>query len=937
MIFKHLFRPKHQSPNPKIRIQVIDNLNKQEPEQRSILHELAFNDDDVNVSLAALQKLDSFVLWYKMSEIAKNERVLKRSQKIVEENLFSEQSELLNNEEKRKFVQECRDHRLLEKLLGQIWLQQDTDLVLEVLKKLNKPQVQEKLLLESRNEALQLALLAKLQDGAQQRKLLNKLIKKTASDNIKNESQSLLESWLRAESLPIEIEQQVKMILSRLLALKDSHDLPVIQAQQDILLQNYQKLAEDFYCLTDIKRQEIEQKYLEITEKLTRTIELLTPQWQAKLAEQALLSNIETLVASVEQTLTKLSAELASRISEITESEANDFSQQLVSHSENLQALIHQLDSNNHQQHKRLEQLQQKLLASQNTVQNLTEFQQAIQVADTLVTKFAALPLPNDQSQIEAAQDFVNDLKRQWRDVVGNHQGHVPKVLTDKWNSRNKDWQFALKQLKTAVNAELARCRNKIRAVDSLIQQGKFKAAMGLYQKVQVWFAALPEKQNSQLEKSFNSIKQQIENLQDWQEYIAAPRKPALLQEVESLITAPLSIDEQAKAVKSLRAQWNSLGKLDTESDQALNQAFDQAIEKAFEPCRQHYDKQQQTREQNLAAKQQIIAELKTLSESTIGISELAKYLKLLQQKWKKVGEVDYKLRSAIYEEFQGLTAPLRDKVNQFYQDNQEQKQKLLDKAIALVELESVSEAIEQVKVLQAQWKTIEHAGRKAEAELWPAFRKANDDVFAKRTAENQQQKQALKQQLELVKDKVSELETSINEAQDKATIQAALEGKSEITELLASLPVSEQKVIEGKLQSITEIQDKKLASLKKAAKLQHFRDIFSILQTWQAGSDLTESIKVLPKPWQTCFINLNRSVDRHQLLLQMEILAQIDSPKEDEKSRQQMQMQLMAQKLQTGEALELITLLKEWISAGVLDDASKKLLPRLEKVYLEV
>ncbi|MDU0355530.1 DUF349 domain-containing protein [Paraglaciecola aquimarina] len=935
MIFKHLFRSKHQSPNPQIRIQAIDNLNKQDPEQKSILHELAFNDADVNVSLAALQKLDSFVLWYKMSEISKNERVLKRAQRVVEETLLADQTELLSAGDKRKFVQECRDNRLLEKLLQQNWIQQDTDLTLELLQKLDKPQVQEKLLLESQNEPLQLRLLEQLRDGTQQRKLLNRLIKKSPVEAIKVQSKRILDDWLVAESLPLEIEQQVKMILSRLLALKDGNELPLIQQQQTDLVAQYQRLTSQFSCLTDVKRQELEQKYADISQKVTRTIDLLLPEWQAKLADKALRSSINSVSENVNQSLSHLSEQLATRISDITETEASTLARQLATHSQDLQSLIHQVDKHDQQLHKQLEQLQNKLMTGQNTLANLAEFQHSIHAAESILTKFTDLTLPTDQSQIEAAQDFAYETKKQWQQAIGNYQSQLPNTLIERWNSRNKEWQLALKQLKQAVNAEVSRCRNKIRAVDSLVRQGKFKAAMGLYQKVQVWFDALPEKQQQSLEKSFMSVKEQIENLQDWQEYIAAPRKPALLNEVERLITQPFAIDAQARAIKALRAQWNSLGKLDSESDQALNQAFDQAIEKAFEPCRQHYDKQQQERQQNLLAKQKIITDLQALADSTVATSELAKSLRTLQQKWKKIGEVDYKLRTTVFDQYQALYSPLREKVNQFYQANQEQKQKLLDKAQALVELESVSEAIEQVKVLQTQWKTIEHAGRKAEAVLWPAFRKANDDVFARRTAENQQHKQREQQQVELVKQQVTELEGRLFEAEDKADIQNALQNRSDILALAAALPIAQQKDIERRLQTAVERQRDKLAAIKSAEKRQHFRDIFAILKDWHGDPDITDRINVLPKSWQGSFVNLVDSVDRHTLVLQMEILAQIESPKEEAATRQHVQMQLMAQKLQTGEGVELSTLLKRWISGGVLDHDSIQLLPRLEKVYL--
>ena len=77
MIFSRIFAPSHQSPKPEKRMQAIESLSPDKAQEKTILHELAFNDEDANVSLAALEKLNSFVLWLKMSQIAKQSRVKK--------------------------------------------------------------------------------------------------------------------------------------------------------------------------------------------------------------------------------------------------------------------------------------------------------------------------------------------------------------------------------------------------------------------------------------------------------------------------------------------------------------------------------------------------------------------------------------------------------------------------------------------------------------------------------------------------------------------------------------------------------------------------------------------------------------------------------------------------------------------------------------------
>ena len=935
MIFKHLFRSKHQNPDPQVRLQAIENLNQQDPQQKSVLHELAFNDSDVGVSLAALQKLDSFVLWYKMSEIAKNERVQKKSQQFVENTLLDENNSALSEDEKRKFILETRDIRIVEKLLVQPWVQQDTQLAMSLLQKADKPQLQEKLLFDSQNESLQIAILSTFTDSVQTRKLLNKVQKKIAASEVIALANDTLKSWQAAEQAPIEVEQQVKMVLSRLLALKDQSDLLYIQQQQSELTQQYTQLAERFDCLTELKRTEIQQKHSVISLRVERTIALLKPQWEAQQAELVLSQSMQALVAEVEQSLAEVSKQLTTRITEISTSEVDVFVKTIHQQTEKLHSLTRQLPATQSSEHRRLEQLNNQLRSSLNTLESLADFQQAIQTCQELIEKFAGLALPNDASQIEAAEEYLREQRAQWRASIASYQAHVPVALTQQWNELLKQWQQATKALRNQVDGDVSRCRNKIRAVESLINQGKFKAAMVLYQKVQRWFTELPERQQGQLERTFTSVKEQIENLKDWQEYIAAPRKPALLTEVEALIAQPLEIEAQSTAIKSLRSQWNSLGKIDSESDNALNVAFESAIEKAFAPCREFYDQQQKQREQNMLAKQQLLAEIKALGEREGSVTELAKALGSVQQKWKNIGEVDFKQRNALYDSYQKLLNPLKDKVSAFYQDNAEQKQALLTKAEKLSELESVDEAIEQAKKLQQTWKTIEHAGKKAEAQLWPLFRKANDSLFAKKSEVNQQQIAEVREQVELIKQQVTQFEASLGNAADKASVQSAMQEKQGVIDAINTLPTRDRRALEQRVQSVVEQQQAKLAELAKAAKSQTYLDLFSALKEWQSDDEIPASAASLNKQWQQCFREVSKGNDRHELTIKMEIVAQKDSLKKDAEKRQMIQMQLMAQKLQSGDSLDLLSLLKDWIRAGSLSKTDLTMLKRIKPLFV--
>ena len=88
MIFSKLFQPKYKHKDPLVRIQAIGTLSAEESQHKSVLHELAFNDSDNRVSVAALNKLNNFDLWWKMMEISKDERLARHARSKVEDALL---------------------------------------------------------------------------------------------------------------------------------------------------------------------------------------------------------------------------------------------------------------------------------------------------------------------------------------------------------------------------------------------------------------------------------------------------------------------------------------------------------------------------------------------------------------------------------------------------------------------------------------------------------------------------------------------------------------------------------------------------------------------------------------------------------------------------------------------------------------------------------
>ncbi|MDP5031797.1 DUF349 domain-containing protein [Paraglaciecola sp.] len=938
MIFNRFFRSKHLDPNPHVRIKAIEKLNSELSAEKSVLHELAFNDPDAGVSLAALQKLDSFTLWYKMSEISKDERVLKKSQQIVEQSLFDPTNTRLNEQEKLSFVRQCKDVKLLEKLVFLPWVQSDTRLAETLLTKISKPVVLEKIILESSNAELQNRLMDKLSDEATSRKLLAKVIKKGRAEAVNQKARDILQKWDLQQQLPISIEKDTTMLLSRLLALKEQTDLRIITVQQELLTAQYAELCEQFSCLAESKKREFEQKFSEISQRVNNTIELLKPQWQEEQAAQLLSKNINDLQSKSREVLDAANALLREHMLEITNDQVESTTEELNHLYDSVKQTLRSLPADKSVEKRRLELIIEQIIQCQESLANLPGFMLCLGHSQELLQQFSALKLPDDVSQIDAAEQYLREVKHQWREITQRFNKNLPAELLSAWQQVVHDWQGAIKNLSEQVNQEVARCRNKYRAIEGLINQGRFRLAIDVYSKVLVWYEKLPEKQQDKLNKIHSQIKQQIENLKDWQEYIAAPRKPALLSDAEQLVLAPLSdIEEQAKAIKVLRQQWNSLGVIDSESDAALNVAFDETLEKAFAPCRAHYEQQQLLRAQNLQDKNAILLELGQLNESTGELSQLSKQLTTLQQKWRKTGEVEFSLRNDLYARFQSAVLPLKEKVSAYYQSNAEQKGVLVKKAQQCLEITPIEDGINQIKLLQQQWKSTQHAGKKAEAVLWPAFKEACDKVFALRNAQFEQQKSQQIQQIVSLKEKLAAMQSAVEQAQNKAEFEQASALKADITDLLASVASKERHALERQLQGLEQQISQGIAKQESSLVQRQYVSVFKVMSKWQTPDELPAEHEELSNTWQAAF---NQSAQgpmltRHELTVMLEILKEQASPNVDSALRQHLQLQLMAKKLQDGDLEQADDLLKKWISLGPLTTNEQSYFERVQSLFI--
>lgn len=936
MIFKTLFQPKYKHKDPAVRIQALQQLSPDDQQHISILHELAFNDSNVAVSMAALEKLNNFDLWWKMADTSSDQRIVRKARSKVEQALMGAGDVVVTDKIKHTFIKECKDVALLETLLQHGVLDEsDTGLMLGVLTKINKPQLNMRILLSTDNAKLRSSLFDQIHDESE----IAKIAKKAKTTELVELANNKLAHIQEMRQKPIQLAKDVRLVLSKLLALVEQQDYQALEQQRTLLQQQFDDAKASFDCLDADSAQEFTEKFQGIVQRLDKKALQLQGAWQEQQVLEQQSKVLQQAHDTANQVLSKVKDSLNKNASEITLGELESFTSSIEQAQDSLTAIAQQNISP--AERKGIESLINKLLACRASLDSLPALQTALGQADELLNQFSDLSLPNDVSQIDAAQLHLDELEQKWNALKEQFTHIWPTEIDARWKKVRKSWIDSLRSLRAQLNETVNTCRTKLNIVRKQIDQGRFKNAFRHYEKLLELFQDLPETQKAKLGRSFESVQLDIENLKDWQAYIAQPRKPEVLKEIEQLALHPLEPTEQARRVKEIRHQWNSLGTVDSEADELMNKAFDMACEKAFAPCREFFAEQDARREQNLNHKFSLLERLAEMLDAGTAVSELEKAYMEMRKQWQEVGDIDFKSREQLNERYQQVINPVKEKINGFYQQNADLKNSLVEQAKELIGLENWREATDKAKELQGQWRKIEKAGAKAERKLWSEFRAINDQIFAKRDEEFAKQKEEQNVVIEAIQSHLTELSEKVEQAQSRSDLtELKSKGVASIREQFNSLPKGAAKELREQFKDVSNRLSEKLEYLSEYQNTELYRNIFTILEQWR-GADAPEAAGELPGFWRQAFQVATidegemAKYNRKELLILMELMRGIESPQEDSEMRKTLQLQLMALKLEQGEHMDMDELLRSWIGKGVMSDDDLQLLPRLNKVFV--
>lgn len=944
MIFKTLFTPAYKSTDVNKRISSIQVLDPKNDKHKSILHELAFNDSEDAVMLAALHKLNSFTLWVKTAEIAYSAKLRKQAQEQVFAQLEDElavPSKIFINHVTQSKQKPFVDHMLFNSNR----LLQHADVILSMLSTIENETLLRRFYVERADLTQQLHIISTINDA----KLLSRLLKQTTELEAQNSIKQKLAECEALKDKPLKLKQQATLINSRLLALKEAQDYEYLQLQSSVLSAEFEQLRPQLSILARDDALELAGKYLSLKNVLQQKLSALEKQYNAQQALAKItneLSGLQERCATVYQQTDLLLANTGDN----ADVQIKILKGAIASANEDLAKIENKPQTPAHRAKAKhiYTQLQQALAKLENLPEFIERTNKAKQVLldiAQLTQQYADIAVLNKQQVLEVSAN-LDLLKQQFNEV--NQQTNKVDALP---GTVTKEFASAVSALRKRTNVyfdnikkKQHQCEGKLKVVNKLISEGKFKPAISTFYHASTMFEALQNDAGTRLNNTFEATKAEIEKLQDWQAYIAQPRKPQLLQQVQD--TAETKIEshfERAELVKRFRQQWSSFGVLHTQEDDALNKAFDIAIEKAFAPCRVFFAQLEKLREQNLEQAQQLVIEVKGIDENTPD-SELPAIVEKLKKRFNKIGDIEKSKARTVRRKFNQSIKHLQARVYAMHQECAEQKQKLIEKAASLCLLEDINEAANQAKNLQQQWKSVGFAGRAQETLLWQAFREHNDAIFAKyknilseRQTANSEALVALDAQMKNMAKTIAASKKQSDLSFYSASYDALL---SQVEALDTSLLAKAQQ----KLATIQRQYENRLQQLEQQKQVQSLEDVFSCLADFKQN-DLPSGVNNLPKRYQAWFkrsgkpkLSMLESFNRDELALVSAIL--LDKPLSEidlgsQEQRQALQVTLMAHKLQGNEVIEPESVLAAYISLGPLQENELGSLAAMRTMYL--
>ena len=534
---------------------------------------------------------------------------------------------------------------------------------------------------------------------------------------------------------------------------------------------------------------------------------------------------------------------------------------------------------------------------------------------------------PKNTDKLHALKGSINRLSQLGESELKTIEGKVQtlqKELQIKLD-RNLNHQEQLKQNTLAL----------LETLKQALESGQSHDALPAWDKIQGNISNMQGKLRSTLQAQTNIYKAKLTELRDWKSFAATEKKKELITQMQHLLDSKMHAGDRSKHIGDLHRKWKELGR--SNQNEELWRKFKTISDQAYEPCKAYFKQRKQDMAENLQKRREICkkleAELENIAKENINISSINKLLSQSEKDWKTYAPVDQSKIKTLQKNYYGVVNQLRRLRRNSLKQNGKEKQSLIEQAQELANLEDNKKAMEEAKRLQQEWKKHGPTSYKEDKKYWDNFRAACDKVFEKRTQQSakiQDDIKAAEKKLEAI---LNSLENTLG-LEDEEFRAARKDFNSLVQDFAASLDPRIKKQrnrwldqfngVKRKIeQRFKALPDKKHLKLKNA--LLTKASFCSALESKLLGSENDEKLSQISaqfdkEAWEGLETSGNIEYEKameervqqvskakslrtletilkesesklRSLCIELEIRANIESPKEDQSHRMQIQL----------------------------------------------
>jgi len=562
----------------------------------------------------------------------------------------------------------------------------------------------------------------------------------------------------------------------------------------------------------------------------------------------------------------------------------------------------------------------------------------------------------------------------------------------------------AFQQVRKELEARLAKQRKhaaqrlrevpeRLAELETHLAAGELKAAEPLLQSLEAGLelaqvSGLPRPDHAPLSERLHALAPRVRELQHWRKWGADQHRQGLLEAMESLATADLSLEAVSLRLHDLQMEWKTLDKGGgAPVNHALWQRFHAVSQQVYERCRPYLEAQARELEENRLKRERVCEELEHFLDQVdwarMDWKKAVRAERETRKAWASLGPVEPRQRRVLEKRFRAAVARLDERLEAERKRNLQLKESLIARVEGLAGESDLEHALEETKRAQRQWQTTVAGRQRDENRLWTRFRTACDAVFTRRQEQHEARQAELAAHLAAREEICAD---ALALAQGEATPEELAHGLRELEARwreAEALPVARQAaadltrrwreardaLVRAKRQRLDTLEQAQRDLLAARARL-----CTELEQAVLSGAVEPTLVESLAGRWealdtlrdQADQVALARRFDaalaaaregpaardaflaaagpaaqrRHALCLQLEILAQIDSPPELVKERMELQVARLSGRMAAGGSTQppgAAQVLREWYLCGpVLADEALEARFERARVALE-